>query len=375
MEFSFKNTLIYTLSISHILTAMYSPTSWASIPKTLPQKVLVQSIDAEDMDFENFINTHPEFISLEKIQPEASSESVAQIRSLQTLADTEFMGEDPNKSIPLYEQIVSMALDQDWNDEARKIIFTSFFRLAQLQPQLSDNYIKQAILFDLTQAPDTELISQNLLASFEKIKKDLDKEVIDFQSHSTKTYYVNGVKGQTQIHPQALYRLTFVSNVYGLKTEIVKGEATTELFPFGTPIAQGSCRDVSTVNTDIRDLKQSFVFSSPKCAPKLLAAVAQLTQRQMQQSEVHLSDTLPSKSVVTAQRVDMNLYPSSINTDGLVDSTTHLAPSSTKGQLSKKQKTWIIVVSSIAAVTLGAVLINKQSDKSRDYAPVESKGF
>ncbi|MCO5114340.1 MAG: hypothetical protein M9899_09200 [Bdellovibrionaceae bacterium] len=375
MEFSFKNTLIYTLSLTHILTCMYAPTSWASIPKTLPQKILVQSIDAEDMDFENFINTNPEFISLEKIQPEVSSEAIAQIRSLQALANTEFMGEDPNKSIPLYEQIISMALDQDWNEEARKIIFTSFFRLAQLQPQSSGNYIKQAILFDLTQSPDTELISQNLLASFEKIKKDLDKEVIDFQSHSTKTYYVNGVKGQTQIHPQALYRLTFVSNVYGLKTEIVKGEATAELFPFGTPIAQGSCRNVSTVNTDIRDLKQSFVFSSPKCAPKLLAAVAQLTQRQMQQSEAHLSDTLPSKSVVAAQRVDMNLYPSSINTDDLVDSTTHLAPSSTKGKLSKKQKTWIIVVSSIAAVTLGAVLINKQNDKSRDYAPVESKGF
>ena len=375
MEFSFKNTLIYTLSLTHILTCMYAPTSWALIPKTLPQKILVQSVDAENMDFENFINTNPEFISLEKIQPEVSSEAIAQIRSLQALANTEFMGEDPNKSIPLYEQIISMALDQDWNEEARKIIFTSFFRLAQLQPQSSGNYIKQAILFDLTQSPDTELISQNLLASFEKIKKDLDKEVIDFQSHSTKTYYVNGVKGQTQIHPQALYRLTFVSNVYGLKTEIVKGEATAELFPFGTPIAQGSCRNVSTVNTDIRDLKQSFVFSSPKCAPKLLAAVAQLTQRQMQQSEAHLSDTLPSKSVVAAQRVDMNLYPSSINTDDLVDSTTHLAPSSTKGKLSKKQKTWIIVVSSIAAVTLGAVLINKQNDKSRDYAPVESKGF
>lgn len=373
MDFTLKNIFIYTLVLTHLLTS--APlVSFAAIPKYSQKKILIQSMDAEDADFENFINTHPEYISLEKVPPQVSTQAIEQIRSLQTLANAEFMGEDPNKAVPLYTQIVSMALDQDWDEESRKIIFISFFRLAQLQPDQSMEHLRKALLFDLSQSPDPDLISPSLLMSFEKIKKQVQDELIPFESPSTSTYYINGALGQTQIHPQALYRLTFISNIYGIKTEILKGEMTQELFPFGTPIAQGSCRDISAVRPDVQDLKGSFIFSSKNCAPKLLSTVAALTQNKIQQSESQLSDTLPTK-VVAAQTVDLNLYPSSINTDDLAESSSPLASHSTKGKLTPKQKTWIMVISGVAAVTLGAMLIHKQNDKSRGYEPVESKGF
>lgn len=372
MEFSCKSAFIYILVLSHIF--VYTPGSYAAVPKFHAQKILIQSIDADEEEFENFIKSNAQYISLESLRPEVDTQAPEQIRSLQQLANSEFLGEDPSKSAALYTQIIAMALDQDWDEESRKTIFTSFFRLAQLQPEDSKELIRKAILFDLSQSPDPELVPLSLQEQFAKIKSDLEKEFIQLTPSSTKTFYVNGVLGHTTLHPQSLYRVTYVSNIYGVKTEIIKGEEANDIFPFGTPIAQGDCRNMATVSSDIKKLRQSFVFSSKNCAPKSLATVAQSTQYQMQKSESQLSDTLPAKSVAS-QSVDLSLYPSSINTDHIADASSSLLDNTSKSRLTPKQKKWIMVLSGVAALTLGAMLIHKQNDKSNDYAPVEAKGF
>lgn len=371
MDFNFKRTIAFVAAFCHLFS--FSPAAYGAVPKVSGQRILIQSVDTDDSDFQEFVNQSSGYVTLESVRPPINASAPHQISSLQKLAEAEFLGEDPFKSLPIYTRITSMALDQDWDTESRSIIFTSFFRMAQLQPDQSQKYIKKAILFDSAQHPNPELIPPTLQAIFKNVQTELETKMMSFEPTATPTFYVNGVKNLNRIYPDALYRITFVSNIYGIKTEITKGDTAAELFPYGVPLVQGQCRNVVAVNPDVKDLNQSFVFTSKNCAPKLMASVASLTQAKLKANESQLSGALPTKSVQT-EVVSLNLYPSSIDTEQ-IEASGSQAPMSNKGKLTKKQKTWIIVVSSIAAATLTAMLIQKQNDKPRNYVPTESSGF
>lgn len=382
METLIKKLMVYTITITHIVT--YSTQGFGAVTpiesSAQPKKIIIQSIDAKEDEFEEFLKENPQYKSLESQRPEVPARSLAQLYSLKQLAEAEFMGDDPNKALKLYQSIIELALKQDWKKQERQVIYTAFFRIAQLKPDEAQKWISKAIAFDFNATPNPELIPSSLLATLKTLKETKSKELIALNLDVKATYYINGIKNLDSVDPESLYRVSYVSNVYGIKTEVAKGNLVPDIFPFSTPLVQGHCQKQTSVQplsySQVQaNLKQSFVFSSAKCAPKVLSAVSVLKSASAA-NEANLAQQLPSKTVKT-ETVNLNLYPSSIDTTTLAKVETSPLNFDNKEKMNPTKKKWIIILSSVAALTLGAFLIHKhnKSGDARSPQPAQTEDF
>ena len=118
-----------------------------------------------------------------------------------------------------FQSIVKMADQHDWPEEARKIIFYSYLRLAQIewQGENAEIFLHSALVFDSTMQPEPSLFPPPLLKKLEKLKKTMPQTVLYlkhiFPFHEV--ILINGKEFSSQKKlklPYGSYRVTALSS-------------------------------------------------------------------------------------------------------------------------------------------------------------------
>ncbi len=96
------------------------------------------------------------------------------LKILLAKAQAEFLSHDPLSAKPTYQEMVSHSTSYDWNLEERKIIFYSFFRIAQLEkdPARFRLFLKEALVFGKNLRLDLKLFPPPIVKAYQEIKKN-----------------------------------------------------------------------------------------------------------------------------------------------------------------------------------------------------------
>jgi hypothetical protein len=168
-----------------------------------------------------------------------------------------------------FSRIVEQYLDQDWSPFNKKIIFNSFFRLAQLDSSRSEYWIQKAIEFDLEQTPDNKIVSPPLFETWIQLKKrdlifwnpGLETQLFDSVFINGREYSLENMKPISLVK-DAKYRVTFISNSGDIKTQKLD---TSELLDHKWEHdykLRGNCRDYFITDKSLVDSKFRGLFSS-----------------------------------------------------------------------------------------------------------------
>ena len=151
-----------------------------------------------------------------------------QLKALLARAQAEFLSPDPLSSKATYQKIVSLSHAQEWNEEERKIIFYSFFRLAQLEktPASSRLFLKEAMVFGRDLKPQVRLFPPPLIQTYRQIKKQAFLSPLHLKSVFAQHEWVliNGKaykNDQKLMLPYGVYRVKALSSSHEPYTEVI----------------------------------------------------------------------------------------------------------------------------------------------------------
>ncbi|MCB0357894.1 MAG: hypothetical protein KDD40_12845, partial [Bdellovibrionales bacterium] len=197
-----------------------------------------------------FIDQNRNYYSLLEYWQQNQNLQNEKIRNLFLSAKYEFLKGSPERAAVLYKQIVAQAYELDSAEVERQIISTSFLRLAQIETELSDEWIKKAADFAPQLPPNKEFFPPPLQDKWQVFAKEvkilpwnfaIPLDLID-------KIIINGKAYEPKMLPTLkLYskknRVTFVSNsgfvnsISGSYQEIINHSWN---FP---RVAQGQCSD------------------------------------------------------------------------------------------------------------------------------------
>ena len=359
------------------------------------KKILVRSIEASTSDYLEFVENHPDFSTPLETQ---SSEKEKILKHIYKLFEFEFLQGDTSKATKTLKQITSLALDHPFSKAVQDIIFISFFRLAQLEPSESLKWIKRALDYNISLNPNPKFIPISLIEKYKLLKSRTSLLNIFLKDGQL----INGSLEISQVVPNAIYRIDHLNSLSGHRVHFVTGKKIDSLPP-PKPLAKGDCHQNSLISPTPRNfktMKDHYVFLGPKCAPKKLshfyrsqkmqriskdlAKKDSLNQKWEDSNSLSQTQKLPLKKTSTSSDLQWTLkttssYPSNSSISPLGSSNKPLSLESIENKSSqKKTSKWIYILSGLAAVALGAVIIDQvgsESSKPKTYKPNSNKGF
>lgn len=172
-----------------------------------------------------------------------------------------------------FERVVSYSDMDEWKDVHRKIIYLSFIRLSELNPENQEDWILQALRFSLDTDPKRLDLGKDTLKKVLSIKNSFLKQAINWQVSQFKDDFnfilINGhVIDLTRIEnvkiPSGKFRITFLSNVYKLQTYQVSSQQIPLLMPTRIPFVSGTC-EKPFVNNEGEIKSKLAVYYSKNC--------------------------------------------------------------------------------------------------------------
>lgn len=365
-SFNYKKS---TVKISIAFCLFLNPAqSFAVRTNTSTEKNMTVLFRTENSEIDNYNRT------LEKhgyYRPRlvVAKDKVNTLVNLKSLAEHEFVSSgDLSEPLATYKKIISKSLDQPWPDKGRSVIFESYFRLAQIEKDQKEFWIKKAISYAYDLKPNPARIPISLiedyeklrkLKQFEKLAKNIDPQII-----------VNGSKKIKTVESNSLYRLDHFSDISFYQTKYALGKNISST-KFNKNSFGGKCQKASArFNLENRELNNVYLFSSEKCDPIKLA---DMRIKFIRESTLNVAKANPKPALPT-------LLPQKTTESVQMTSTTFGDHSMGFNQTAIKPKKrssnkWYYIGSAVLAVTIGAMLINEDNDNSRRYEPTSRQGF
>lgn len=172
-----------------------------------------------------------------------------------------------------YEKVISFSDMDEWRDVHRKIIFLSYIRLSELNPENQENWILQALRFSLDTDPKKLNLDKNTIEKILTIKKLFLKQTITWQVAPFKNDFsyilINGhiidlKKIETVKIPSGKFRLTFLSDIYKPQTLQVSSQQIPLLVPTRIPFVSGNC-EKPYVNNEGEIISDISIYYSKNC--------------------------------------------------------------------------------------------------------------
>lgn len=374
------NTIfVILISLSMSLKAFALQTT----PTEDGQKILIRTETSSLEDYKTFLEKNPDFKSPSY---EVLSNKEKTIYNLNQLAEMEFLNSDLAKPLATYKSITDLTLDSLWSSQIREIIFKAYFRIAQIDKKQWKNWIFKAYVFAPDLTPDTETTPTSLIQEFKEIKENADFLNLNEKFQSV---YINSSKNINSVHKNKIYRVDSVTLESLPSTQFLTGEEVVNYKPQFITFS-GFCDEIKVNKTNFKflDIKQNyFVFSSFKCKPTSVDAILAKDQKPKIQtplivtSSENISEIEKTKSEELALHLPQKNQPEVHYTQTLSNSpnlTQDFSSLNTNNSLNlktKKNSRWIYIASSVLALTLGAMLIQQNDDKSNTYEPTRSNGF
>lgn len=273
----------------------------------------------------------------------SNADKAMMIDNLNKIAELEFLEGDLSKAQNTYKQITDLALDESWSDETRKIMFQSFFRLAQIDKGHEKEWTTKAFVFASDLEPNIKTTPQTLIKLYSQAKvsdqvvtlNESDLENTNLKGKHLEQKIINGSKTLNTVYKNKIYRLDLLTGDQKSSTHFVRG-----------------------------DLIANFKPHKPKVENKTVASTSKV-----------LAETLPTKTLKTINYTQSLSEGFGENKNNTLDFQNAAGSSTAKVKSSKRRRTWIYIASTALAVTLGAVLISNNNDKSNSYDSARNQGF
>ena len=184
-------------------------------------------------------------VQLEQIQEQ--SDSIQRLTVLLEQAQKSFLKDHLNQAGDYFRTITQMAYEKDWAEEAQKIIFYSFLRLAQIEWKglSSEAFLYSASIFAPHLDPDKNLFPPPLIQKFQSIKKNQSslslslKQIFPFHE----TMLINGRVFSNKVQlPYGEYRVTALSSSHKKWSRVISLSQLVQKRVVTTPLVSGSCQ-------------------------------------------------------------------------------------------------------------------------------------
>ncbi|MDE0118411.1 MAG: hypothetical protein OXM55_00185 [Bdellovibrionales bacterium] len=254
---SLRVLMIIWFSFSQALAYSYaSPGSTSSV-------ILIRSSETSGTEFSAYTKTESiKTYAQYQLEQKRRTPRPIEIQSLLKQAQIDFLSYEPERSKKNFRRITEHMHTFDWNEEERKIIFYSLFRLAQLEKDLPKRelFLKEALVFGMDLKIDLQVFPPPLVNNYLHLKKkssfvslDLKKlfpwheiVLINGKAHSNK---------ETITLPYGMYRVSAFSSSHEDRTQVLSLSHFALKTLKTTPLVKGSCQK-PVFN------KKSFLFSS-----------------------------------------------------------------------------------------------------------------
>lgn len=219
---------------------------------TLPSysmPVLLKAPQTPLEEFFAYVQTE-DIVPYSKAQLEEIQEQSTDVQELTVLleqAQKSFLKGHLNQAGDYFRTITQRAYEKDWVEEAQKIIFYSFLRLAQIEWKglSAEALLHSASIYAPHLQPETRLFPPPLMQKFQSIKKNLSKISLSlkqvFPFHET--ILINGrvFSNKTQL-PYGEYRVTALSSSHKKWSRVISLSQLVQKRVVTVPLVSGSCR-------------------------------------------------------------------------------------------------------------------------------------
>lgn len=236
----------------------------------------------------------------EKIQNQSTD--VKQLTVLLEQAQKSFLKDHLHQSGGYFRAIVKKAYKKDWTDEAQKIIFYSFLRLAQIEWKglESEAFLYSAVIFAPHLSPDTELFPPPLVQKFQSIKNNQAKLTVFlkqiFPFHEL--ILINGrvFSGKIQL-AYGEYKVTALSSSHKKWSRVISLSKLVQKRIVTAPLVSGHCRSpvFSKGVQKAQVLFPDFCLWSNDFANTPMDLPEEYDSNEIQKNVKDLENTLPHK--------------------------------------------------------------------------------
>lgn len=196
---------------------------FAAIQPLFARTVLVQSPTADDSSYEAAVKTIPQSIPVSLFMQEQleTRRSTHSLNKKLLLAQDQYLRGSIAKAQEVFSQISSLAFEEDWNTDERKIIFYSLLRSAQLtsDEEARSLWLRKAVHFQGALNLDKNIFPPPVLEKFQQEKNQAQRVKLATYVHSRygDIYLLNGESvSASQVDDAYFYeenfRLTILSN-------------------------------------------------------------------------------------------------------------------------------------------------------------------
>ena len=225
---------------------VYSDSSAGSISSA----VLIRSPETSWTDFSAYaktesIKTYAQY-QLEQIR---TTPRPIEVQSILKQAQIDFLSYEPERSKKSFRRITEYMHAFDWNEEERKIIFYSLFRLAQLEKDLQKQelFLKEALVFGRDLKIDLQVFPPPLVSSYLDLKKKSSFISLDlkklFPWHEI--VLINGKvysNKEKVTLPYGMYRVSAFSSSHKDRTQLLSLSHFALKVLKTPPLVSGSCQ-------------------------------------------------------------------------------------------------------------------------------------
>jgi hypothetical protein len=215
---------------------------------------------------EYYLETHPQQKNVENLLNEFES------------AQKYYLVKSKELAIQNYEKVISFSDMDDWRDIHRKIIFLSYIRMSELNPENQKTWILKALSFSMDTDPRKLDLDKKTIKKILDLKNSLKQtpgmaQTISWQVGPLKRDFsyilINGhiidlKKIETVKIPSGKFRLTFLSDIYKPQTLQVSSQQIPLLIPTRIPFVSGNC-EKPYVNNEGEILSDISIYYSRDC--------------------------------------------------------------------------------------------------------------
>lgn len=179
-----------------------------------------------------------------------------------------------------WKLVASNSLNQDWDENSRKIISNSLMRLAQISydDTQKKNFVLKSIAFDPGFNPSPQLYPPHLIKMYEDQLKSADLYETIYLRPKLRDFDKILINGKSVESPQAQlvrgeqFRLTLLSNEYARQVTILNTEEYQAWEPSKMALVSGPCENLK-INKDLilnsnPNLELTPLQSGLRCAPE-----------------------------------------------------------------------------------------------------------
>ncbi len=236
--------IIIWFSFSQVLAYSYVS------PGSTPYVILIRSSETSLTEFSAYTKTESiKTYAQYQLEQKRKTPRPIEIQSLLKQAQIDFLSYEPERSKKNFRRITEYMHTFDWNEEERKIIFYSLFRLAQLEKNLQKKelLLKEALVFGMGLKIDLQIFPPPLVNSYLHLKKNTSFVSLDlkklFPWHEI--VLINGkvyFHKQTVTLPYGIYRVSTFSSSHEARTQILSLSHFALKALKTPPLVSGSCQ-------------------------------------------------------------------------------------------------------------------------------------